>query len=151
MRLLDRETGARLVLQLPVSASSGTILDIAVSPTRIAALAADHSITVYEVPTSWSHDDPNCLRALHILGGSGDDSDIGQPKQIEWVDRGDMIMLAVGGSKGVVMFNPRDVGNTAKQRTISMKDVIRPYVIYKTILEADEFNDEDDVSYCFSD
>lgn len=109
LRLIDRETGARLVLTPPQYANGTTCLDLAVIPSLVAVLGSDYSINIFQVPTKWDQDDPACQLVLRIPG-AGEDGILGKINQIEWVKKGEESLLAIGGSKGVIFVNPLKLG-----------------------------------------
>lgn len=133
IRLIDRTSGAKLVLQLPLSASQGMTVDIAVTSTRVAAIGGDGSVTVFGVPPSWDRDDPPCDTLLHIessrdMGQQYDDEEqkgstqsIGDTKQIEWVRKDGGESLVIGGSAGVIIVSP----SAYMGKDIDMADLVR--------------------------
>ena len=115
--MIDTASGAKLILQLPPTASKGTVIDIAVTSDRVAIVGADHSIAVFEVPLEWETDDPDCQIVTHISPSpmTGDDSNdkesrvqhsIGPVNKVEWVRKDGEEWLAIGGSEGVIIISP---------------------------------------------
>ena len=109
--MLDLKSGAKLLLQLPATASRGTALDIAVTPTRVAVVGGDRSISIFEVPLEWEAEDPPCGIALHFSpsqtsGANADTSTLGPVQRVEWVRKDGQEWLAIGGEQGVVVVSP---------------------------------------------
>ncbi|KAK4683432.1 hypothetical protein P7C73_g6833, partial [Tremellales sp. Uapishka_1] len=105
IRLIDRTSGARLAIQLPSSAS-GSILDLAATPTSIAIVGSDHSVHIYQVPATWEVDDPATIPLLNLaaLGPQVGDDTIGKATRVEWVRRdGEPDALIIGGNQGVII------------------------------------------------
>lgn len=134
------------MLDLGGTAAGGQIIDMAVTPTLLAVVAADHSIIVYRLPQSWSKDDPVCERILHLHGSS---SEIGKPFKVEWVGKTPDPQLAIGGDKGVVLVDPT-LG--VKQ----LEDVVRKHKLYITdgvsglLLDAGHADRQDLVDFCLN-
>lgn len=81
-------------------------------------------MTVFRVPTSWSQDDPPCDQVLHIAGEDADGA-LGTISQVEWVDRGEESLLAIGGSEGVVLLDPRkERGNVAMEEIVRRNTIM---------------------------
>lgn len=119
IRLIDRSTGSRLVITLGGSAASGQIIDMAVTPTLLAVVGADRSISAYRIPRSWSSDDPTCDRLIHLYGPS---TDSGTPFKVEWVRKGSEHLLAIGGANGLVLIDPAHAGKR-------LDDVVRKHKV----------------------
>lgn len=140
IRLIDSASGARLVLQLPPTASNGPVVDIAVTNTAIAAIGADHSVTVFSVPSSWDSDDPSCETIVHISPSEKRQSPqetLGEVFKVEWQNDGGR--LAVGGTEGVVIISPADeaeqspsAGVPGFERRTSMDVIGRANKVLKT-------------------
>ncbi|ORX39427.1 hypothetical protein BD324DRAFT_619680 [Kockovaella imperatae] len=110
-RLIDYNSAARLVLQLPPRHTNGPVLDLAVTSTLVAMIGVDHSVTVFQVPKNWTKDDPPTQMILHMTQKGADDeadtASIGALFRVEWVERGKSEpLLAVGGPNGVIVFDP---------------------------------------------
>lgn len=105
------------MLQLPQAASSGPILDIAVSPTSnsVAVIGVDHSITIFSVPSGWERDDPPCDVIAHLPPGSaselGENAGFGLVNRVEWVRKDGGEWLAIGGRDGVIVVKPGDLSD----------------------------------------
>ena len=119
MRLIDRASGSRMILSLPESARTGPLIDITVQSTHIAAVGADRSITVFRVPSSWNQDDPPCPQILHIRPSPT--SQLTELNQLEWIDRGEESLLAIGGTGGMLVIDPKKEGKETDVETLAKK------------------------------
>ncbi|ODN79277.1 hypothetical protein L202_03290 [Cryptococcus amylolentus CBS 6039] len=118
IRLIDSRSGARLMLQTttptPLSgpgSGSGSIIDLAVTPVYIAALASDRSLWIWRVPPGWAYDNPPVeLVFVGHTAGAGQGGQGGYwtegAERVEWVKRHGGDQLVIGGKEGVVLFNP---------------------------------------------
>lgn len=120
VRLIDKTSGAKLLLDLPPTEGDGQVVDFAVTSNRVAVVDARRVVTVHEVPSAWDTDNPPCEKIVQIspspsLGGkvprAGEHSDedeqsLGPVQQVEWVTKGGKEWLAIGGSEGVVIVQP---------------------------------------------
>lgn len=101
------------MLQLPETARDGSIIDIAVTSTRVAVIGSDHSITIFEVPEGWSQDDPPCRQVAQIRSSNNDSvaetDTVGPVFKLEWFKRDTRDCLAVGGPGGIVLFSPDEI------------------------------------------
>ena len=139
--MIDRASASKLILQLPPSACTGLISDIAVIPTRIVVVGPDGSVTVFAVPLTWDSDDTTCEMILHIKPDSSeldqrndvDDDEfqqgIGRVTKAEWVRREGINWLAVGGTKGVILICPSAYNG---QLTVEMSDVTQQSKVLRT-------------------
>lgn len=130
VRLIERNSGARTVLQLE---ATGPILDIAATAGGLAVVASDGSVAVFTVPTSWERDDPTCP-LIFYLGPIDDDSvpeTLGDVNHVEWVRRpgtnGDS--LAIGGTEGVIIVRPADY---AEQPSVDAREIMTANKVLKT-------------------
>ncbi|ODN87672.1 hypothetical protein L198_06895 [Cryptococcus wingfieldii CBS 7118] len=123
IRLIDSRSGARLMLQTttptptPTSGSgsgngNGSIIDLAVTPIFIAALASDRSLWIWRVPPGWAYDNPpvELVFVGHTAGAGAGQGGQGHwaegAERVEWVKRHGGEQLVIGGQEGVVLFNP---------------------------------------------
>ncbi|WRT70042.1 uncharacterized protein IL334_007036 [Kwoniella shivajii] len=127
VRLIDSSSGARLVIQLPSTASCGPVIDLAVTSNYVATIGWDKAIVVHRVPQDWKKDDPKIEIVLFCLGVFGP---LGSPSKIEWVKKDGLDWLAVAGSKGVVLINPAVHGKGGE--VISMEDICKEVKMLKT-------------------
>lgn len=86
------------MLELRKTARSGPILDLAATSTSIAIVAADSSITVFQVPERWDADDVTCQEIAYFSPPSST-----SVLQIEWVTKGASLSLAIATSGGISM------------------------------------------------
>ena len=132
--MLDVKSGAKLLLQLPATASRGTALDIAVTPTRVAVVGGDRSVSVFEVPLEWEVDDPPCGAGLHFSPGlvsveNADTGSLGPVQRVEWVRKDGQECLAIGGDQGVIVVSPdRYRGKT----NMDMTKLVKEHKLLKT-------------------
>ncbi|KAL7424418.1 hypothetical protein Q5752_000101 [Cryptotrichosporon argae] len=117
VRLIDRVSAKKAVLQLPPTAA-GAIVDIAVTADAVAAVTADGSVTTFSTPSHWEKDDPSTSLVFHLAPGG--DSPIGPAYKAEWVkrDSGRVDWLAIGGPEGVALVRPADFTQTASATDI---------------------------------
>ncbi|RXK40789.1 hypothetical protein M231_01848 [Tremella mesenterica] len=101
VRLVDKATATPAVLEVP-DLRDGHIVDMTVSPTSVAVLGSDGSITAFQVPKQWSRENPAVSVMLHV--NLTHNTTIGVPRQIEWIKDG---RLAVAGTEGVLLVYPR--------------------------------------------
>ncbi|WVW86356.1 hypothetical protein I302_108400 [Kwoniella bestiolae CBS 10118] len=138
VRLIDSSSGARLVIELPVSAAHGPVVDLAVTSNYVATIGWDKAIHVYKVPVNgWKQDDPNVELVFWGLGVTGP---IGWPTKIEWVKREGKDWLAIAGSEGVVLVDPVAQGRGGSVTSIEI--ICKDSKILKT--------DGDVVDFCLN-
>jgi hypothetical protein len=111
VRLIDRHSGARLMLQLPAPIPDGPILDISATPTSLAMVGSDGSIAIFKVPEAWDTDDPPCPLISHIVSSSGEsDEGLGRINKVEWIRKegagAPSDWLIIGGELGLVVIKP---------------------------------------------
>lgn len=94
---------------------------MSVTATSVAAVGADHSVTVFRVPKAWTKDDPPCQQILHLSGVS---EQLGALTKVEWVDRGVESLLAIAGSAGVALFHPQREGETTNLEQLGKNNKI---------------------------
>ncbi|WVQ75728.1 hypothetical protein IAR50_005358 [Cryptococcus sp. DSM 104548] len=112
IRLIDSRSGARLMLQTTIP-TPGAIIDLAVTPVFVAALASDRSLWIWRVPPGWSYDNPP-VDLVFVGHTSGEKSHWEEgAERVEWVKRQGADQLVVGGKEGVVVFNPAHSGQGA--------------------------------------
>lgn len=136
LRLIDRASGARLGIPIP----QGTqIVDMATSDRRVAFITSDGNVSVYEVPASWTSDDPPSSRIVSIKSSSAVSNDaqtIGQPRQVEWTrmhSQANSDRLVIGGDKGVVVVDvfasglqDRDMVDVIQNSKVLTTEGVRP-------------------------
>jgi hypothetical protein len=105
VRLIDSNTGSRLVLQIP-GVTNGMALDIAVIADSIALVGPDHSVSVFKVPEHWDKDEPATELITHISAAQPDVEGTGSPNRVEWVRKDGGSYLAIGGDSGVIVIKP---------------------------------------------
>lgn len=112
IRIIDRESGARKLIQLR---DTGTIIDIAVHPTGLAAVASDGSVSVFRAPLRFDRNDPDCPLLFYLPSISEDavpsEKSLGSVNQVEWVRRDSATeynWLAIGGTAGAVIIKPSE-------------------------------------------
>ncbi|OCF43692.1 hypothetical protein I317_02444 [Kwoniella heveanensis CBS 569] len=110
VRLIDSRSGARLVLQLPVTASHGPVADLAVSGNLVATIGHDKSVIVTRVSDGWAKDDP---KTRFILICATANAPTGVATKVEWVKREGKPWLAIGGPQGVLIIDPSAYENVA--------------------------------------
>nr|XP_031861587.1 uncharacterized protein CI109_002817 [Kwoniella shandongensis]KAA5528659.1 hypothetical protein CI109_002817 [Kwoniella shandongensis] len=108
IRLIDSRSGARLVIQLLMSASLGPIVDFAVTSNLVAAIGYDQKISVYRVPMTWDQNDPQVDMLCNCIGVGGP---LGRLMKVEWVRRENRDYLAIGGTEGVLLIDPGYLGS----------------------------------------
>lgn len=123
IRLIDSRSGARLMLQTTTS-TPGPIIDIAVCPVYVAALAADRSLWIWRVPAGWREDNPPVDLTLvsHTADGA-----IGKAFKVGWVKKNGADWVIVAGDEGVAMFDPTREGRGVKkaEETFAGKTIFR--------------------------
>lgn len=123
IRLIDSRSGARLMLQTTTS-TPGPIMDIAVCPVYVAALAADRSLWIWRVPAGWREDNPpvDLVLISHTAGSA-----IGKAFKVGWVKRNGADWVIVAGDEGVTMFDPTREGRGVKkaEETFAGKTIFR--------------------------
>lgn len=133
IRIIDRKSGARNLIQLR---DTGTIVDIAVHPTGLAAVASDGSVSVFRVPAHFERNDPNCPLMLYLPSISEDEvpagKSLGTVNQVEWVRRDSATehnWLAIGGTSGAVIIKPSewsdDDGEADPRSVLSASTVLK--------------------------
>lgn len=95
---------------------------MAVSPTLVAVVGADQSVSVFRVPRTWYKDDPPVERVATILPS---DKSEGKAFKVEWIRKASSgeHTLAIGSESGVILVDPtKDLdGKTFDQLTQSNK------------------------------
>lgn len=123
IRLIDSRSGARLMLQTTTS-TPGPIIDIAVCPVYVAALAADRSLWIWRVPAGWREDNPPVDLTLisHTTGSA-----IGKAFKVGWLKKNGADWVIVAGDEGVTMFDPTREGRGVKkvEETFAGKTIFR--------------------------
>ena len=130
--MIDSTTGSRLLVTLGGAAANGSIRDMTVTPTLLAVIGADYSVSAYRIPRTWSEDDVATERLLHLPGAS---FEVGVPFKVEWklsTGKGSPNLLAIAGKRGVVLVDPADVdqklGRAApKPKLLTAEGVSRPF------------------------
>lgn len=112
-------SGSRLMLTSS-SPSQNQILDLAVHPESVAVLYSDRSIAVWEVPLSFSGDNPETKTVLSIPPSEPDSAGVGSVNRIEWVKKEGGYQLVVGGDQGVVFVKPETY---ASERQVRLDDL----------------------------
>ncbi|KIR36671.1 hypothetical protein I352_01630 [Cryptococcus deuterogattii MMRL2647] len=123
IRLIDSRSGARLMLQTTTS-TPGPIIDIAVCPVYVAALAADRSLWIWRVPAGWREDNPPV--DLTLVSYTADGA-IGKAFKVGWVKKNGADWVIVAGDEGVAMFDPTREGRGVKktEETFAGKTIFR--------------------------
>ncbi|WVF67284.1 hypothetical protein IAT40_002034 [Kwoniella sp. CBS 6097] len=103
VRLIDSRSGARLVIQLPMTASHGPVADLAVSGNLVATIGHDRTIVVTRVPDGWAKDDP---KTKFVFVCATVNSPTGSATKVEWVRREGKAWLAIGEPQGVIIIDP---------------------------------------------
>lgn len=106
------------------TSTPGPIMDIAVCPVYVAALAADRSLWIWRVPAGWREDNPpvDLVLISHTAGSA-----IGKAFKIGWVKRNGADWVIVAGDEGVTMFDPTREGRGVKkaEETFAGKTIFR--------------------------
>lgn len=110
--MIDQQSGAKLVLELRKTARSGPVRDLAATPTLLAVVAADSSITVFRVPEHWDRDDLVCQEIAYFSPPSSS-----RVLQVEWVTKASASALAIGTPSGVSLV---DQSTMASRRHMSL-------------------------------
>jgi hypothetical protein len=121
------------MLQLPQSASSATLRDLAVTSTSVAVVGADHSVTIFSVPSTWDRDDPPCEVLAHLPPGNvselGGKDGLGLVSKVEWLRKDGREWLAIGGGAGVGIIRPEDLKG---QQGLNLMTLARDSKVLKT-------------------
>lgn len=106
------------------TSTPGPIMDIAVCPVYVAALAADRSLWIWRVPAGWREDNPpvDLVLISHTAGSA-----IGKAFKVGWVKRNGADWVIVAGDEGVTMFDPTREGRGVKkaEETFAGKTIFR--------------------------
>lgn len=133
IRIIDRKSGARKLIQLR---DTGSIIDIAVHPTGLAAVASDGSVSVFRVPARFERNDPDCPLLFYLPSISENEvpaeKSLGSVNQVEWVRRDSATehnWLAIGGTAGAVIIKPSewsdDDGEANPRSVLSASTVLK--------------------------
>jgi hypothetical protein len=106
--LIDLNSAAKLVLSIPTSVTDVNIVDIAATSTLVAIVTGDSSITIFQVPATFTTEDSQCKQLAFIpaKAGNGQAAGTGLSSviKVDWVTRGDKgPLLAIGGPEGVIV------------------------------------------------
>ncbi|WVR09594.1 hypothetical protein IAU60_006666 [Kwoniella sp. DSM 27419] len=127
VRCIDSRSGARLVIQPPSTSAGGSVVDIAATSRFVAVIGQAGGFAVHLLPDGWAKDDPKVQLVF-----SCDDAQtvIGQPTKVEWVKKEGKNFLALGGPRGVIVFDPTLYGGEAHK--VSIGEVIERTKVLKT-------------------
>lgn len=101
------------------------------TPTSVAAVGSDGSVTVFRVPAQWNRDEPPCEQILYIpaeTGVEGENQTLGPISRVEIVERADEgDKVAICGPGGLVLVDVHQEGGQAQ-----IEDLAERYKVMTT-------------------
>lgn len=103
------------MLQLRRSARNGPIIDLAVTPTSVAVVGADYSVTIFTVPETWDQEDLEGTEVSYLAPSPNV-----PVSQVEWIQKHSSVCLAISTSRGIITL---DKSTAASRDEWSIKEL----------------------------
>jgi hypothetical protein len=145
VRLIDTNSGAKLVLNLPSSIEHNHVVDIVATPTLVAVLTGDSSVTIYQVPATFTREDAQSKQLAQLPAESPTvkpiDYELAGKRfskcfKLEWVAMKDAAMpsLAIAGPDGIIFVeleqivarSPTSLSEIAELDLLEYSDAVSP-------------------------